>query len=926
MVELRVLGPIQGFKDGIEVDLGGPTQRRLLASLVAQPGEVVSVTALLGDLWGEDPPPSGPQSIQSYVSRLRRELGQDVIETKAPGYQLGSKALEIDSDTFLALVRDLPDDPPSRLPAIDHALGLWSGPPFENFDHVDFASRRLLETRYDLEEDRARLLAELGQGPAAVAALEKITAAEPLRESSWVALSRILTMLGRQAEAVRTLDRYRNRLADIGLEPGPAFSAAQDAVFDTPQPSQLTSRLPRIETTFLGRERELDQLASLIAERRLVTITGPGGMGKTRLAIEAARGIQGQNIAFAPLASLNDDREVGPSILHAIGGETRGNPTDSIVARLTKTPSLLLVDNAEHVIEAVASLVAEIVSRTDTVVVVTSREPLNVPGETILGLESLDPGAAIELFRDRASQVSPGFEASSATLDMLCEELDYMPLAIEMAAARSAAVSPDEILTRLSRRYGLLDRPRRGADQRHRSLDALVDWSYGLLDKPSQLVFQRLSVVAGSFDIDLATAVAGFGQVESEAVAGILADLVDKSLVRRRPSGRFRMLRVLKSYAAQQLESSGDLAETRTIHAKWFAELAGDIGDGLSTPAETSWIEVANAAVEDIDNALTWSVETEDLDSAQMILEGLFDWFFHRQPPAIVGWGERVLPVTVDHDVKSVAQAWAALAALKMGRTTEARDLALAGTVVTGEAGRFSWFITGEVACHQDRLDDALDAYRKQLVRASQLDDRIGVVDAMAGETLALAFQGVFDRAEDIAVDLERVAADIGAPTYRAYAAFAMGEAVNESDPERSAELLDHATELGGSVNNFYIQAMARTSMGSVLARLGRRDEAIDSLHEAMDLWETMGMPAYQWTVVQYLGAIVAETGDLKLAAQLLSSAQSAGRRPFGAGQSLWGKTFDDLRSNELYDEWAGAPLKLDEAVPLALSATRPHR
>jgi len=188
--------------------------------------------------------------------------------------------------------------------------------------------------------------------------------------------------------------------------------------------------------------------------------------------------------------------------------------------------SLLVLDNVEHVIDTTAFLVTEVLGATKTHVVVTSREPLNIPGEVVYTLGPLDPTSAIELYRDRAVSVSPGFEASAATLDMLCEELDYMPLAIEMAAARSKALAPDEILTRISRRYGLLDKPLRGGAERHRSLDSLVDWSYSLLDDPDQRVFERLSVVSGTFDVDLAMSVAGFGDVAPEQVAGILASLV----------------------------------------------------------------------------------------------------------------------------------------------------------------------------------------------------------------------------------------------------------------------------------------------------------------------------------------------------------------------------------------------------------------
>lgn len=926
MVEIRVLGPIRGFRDGNPLDLGGPTQRRLLASLVAEPGQVVSVTSLLEDLWGDDPPPSGPASIQSYVSRLRRVLGPDVIETTAPGYRLTGANVEVDSLEFLKLTSQLPTEPVARLQAIEAALGLWRGPAFEDFDHVDYASRRLTETRYDMEEEQAQLLAAAGHGSAALGILERVTAVEPLRESSAVTLALVLARMGRQADAVRALDRYRARLGDIGLTPGPQFTAAEVEVFEAPQVTHRSAIL-RATTSFVGREDEVSELEGLLEGNRLVTIVGPGGMGKTRLALEVASARA--EVVFVRLESLGDDREVAATVLHAIGGETRGDPTESVIAQLSRMgTSLVVLDNVEHVIDATASLASEAVATTDVSILVTSREPLSTPGEVVMTLGPLDPNSAIELFRDRARSVDPDFDAPASTLDMLCEELDYMPLAIEMAAARSKALAPDEILARLHRRFGLFDKPLRGASERHRSLDALVDWSYGLLEPAAQRVFERLSIVDGSFDVELATAVAGFGEVPAESVTAVLANLVEKSLVARTATGAYRMLRVLKSFAGNRLESSGDEEEARSIHARWFAQLATRIGEGLSTPEETWWIDRANAAVDDLGSALDWSAKTGDLDSAQSILEGLFDWFYHRQPPAIVGWGEIVLPVADGHDALSVASAWAALAAMKRGEVAEAGRLAMKGTVVDGAAARFAWFMTGEVACYQDRLDDALDAYRKQLARASRFEDRIGVVDAMAGETLALAFQGVFDRAVDIAVDLEAIAAEIGAPTYRAHAAYALGEAVLDSDPLRSAELLERAVGLAASVNNQYIQAMARTTLGSVLARLGRFEEAKSNLHTAMEMWERMGLHAFRWTTVQYLAALLAEMGDSEPATQLLAAASRVGRRQFGAGQKHWARVVAGLEQNPEYETWLakGRGLGLAEASDLALTATRQRR
>lgn len=924
------MGPIQGLVEGGPVDIGGPTQRRLLASLVAaRPGEVVSVSALLDHLWGEDPPPSGPASIQSYVSRLRRVLGPGVIETVAPGYRLGPD-VETDLAGFKEIASSLPDEPGARIEAIEAALQLWTGPPFEDFEHVDFVSRRLSEMRYDLEEDRARLLAAQGRHSDAVAAMERITSIEPLRESAWTTLAVILASMGRQAEALRSLERYRSKLADIGLEPGAAFAVAENTVFETrPEPPPRPAPVVRAGTSFVGRETEVDELKRMLDESRLVSVVGPPGMGKTRIAVEILSTWTSSPAVFARLESIRDDQEVAPTVLSAVGGETRGDPTESIVSQLTRGESrLVALDNAEHVIDGTAELVSVLLQSTDSRVLVTSREPLNIPGETVLDLGPLDPDSAIELFRARARSLDAGFDASSATLDMLCEELDYMPLAIEMAAARTKALAPEELLTRLSRRFGLLDKPLRGAAERHRSLDALVEWSYELLDPAAQRVFQRLSTIAGTFDVDLATAVAGFGEVSRDEVARLLAALVERSLVARTGSGSFRLLRVLKSYAEQRLASGPDERKTRYLHARAFADLAVEIGDGLATREETEWIARANAAVDDLGFALTWATENEDLDSAQAILEGLFDWFYHRQPPAIIGWGELVMAVAGDHDAGAVAAAWGSLAALKRGDIERARELAEAGTATESPAARFAWFMSGEVAFYQNRVADALDAYRKQRLRASALDDRIGVIDATAGEALALAFSGDNKQAAEIANDLVRMAADAGAPTYRAYADYALAVALADTDVAKACQLLDDAAQQASSVNNLFIEALAKSGLGSLVFRHEGTERATRFLHEAMDLWESLRLPTYQWAVTQYLAGIIAESGETDTAGVLLAAVRQAGRFGPGPGDPLWWEMTEAIKSDERWPEWSARAqsLSLGDAVELALTSTRPRR
>ncbi|MGB7861599.1 MAG: BTAD domain-containing putative transcriptional regulator, partial [Acidimicrobiia bacterium] len=251
MLEILVLGPIRARRDGESLDLGGPTQRRLLATLVARHDEVVSVAELLEALWGEDPPPSGSGSLQAYVSRLRRALGPDAIETAAPGYRYNGNVAATDSIRLAAAAQELPKEPDSRVEAINQALQSWVGPPFEDFDHLQGAARALTEIRIGLEEQLAKDLERLNRVPEAIGILERVVTLEPLRETTWIQLAELLAASGRKGESIRAMARYRDRVAAVGLEPSGIFEEAETRIFEFEQP--LAAMLISPTTSFVGR-------------------------------------------------------------------------------------------------------------------------------------------------------------------------------------------------------------------------------------------------------------------------------------------------------------------------------------------------------------------------------------------------------------------------------------------------------------------------------------------------------------------------------------------------------------------------------------------------------------------------------------------------------------------------------------------------
>lgn len=743
-----MLGPIKAFEGDEPVDLGGPTQRRLLATLVAYEGEAVPVPDLLDALWGDEPPPSGPATIQSYVSRLRSALGREAIETTSAGYRLGVGKVGVDAQGFLTAYAGLPSEPETRLEAIEEALSMWKGPPFEGFDHVDFASRRLIETRLDLQEARAALLSRAGRTSEAIGSLEKVIADEPFRESAWIVLGQALAASGRHADAIRALERYRRNLSDIGLEPSAGFRSAESELFSAELEISSEKPLPSPVSSFHGRAQEKMRLSSMIDEHRLVTVVGPGGMGKTRLALETAASMD-RRPWLARLENVRDESKVTSLVLSTLGAESRGDPIISVVEALRRSPGLLILDNCEHVIDASAKLSDAILRETSSSVLATSREPLNVPGESLLHLGSMDEASATDLYFDRASSVDEDFSADPAQVEALCQKLDFMPLAIEIAASRSRALSPEAILERLDRRYGLLDKGLRGERRRHETLDAMVDWSYSLLPNATRRVFERLSVFMGDFDLEAATHVAGLEDVKADEVPAHVADLVERSMLEPVDAGgSYRMLQAFKSFASDRLFASGSSTEARDRHADHYVSVARRIGEGIMSSEETEWVRRANKATEDLGAALEWLVEREDLDATEAILEGLFQWFYHRQPPAILDWGEKVLDVAAGHRAHSIAGAWAAAAALKKGDVTEALRVAQTATSQEVPTSALAWFMAGDVACYVGDFERSVAFYEETLRRARDTNDDVAVVDALSRLMLSMVRnRSLFDQA-----------------------------------------------------------------------------------------------------------------------------------------------------------------------------------
>ncbi|EXG79600.1 BTAD domain-containing putative transcriptional regulator [Cryptosporangium arvum] len=629
-MRFRILGPIQvETADGRTVPVGGSRLRAALAVLLTEAGRIVPAQRLIDGVYGDAPPAGATNALQSQVSRLRQLLGgAAVVEFHPAGYRLAVDPDHVDAHRFRRLVAEAARvaDPVALL---DEALGLWRGPALADAGDTTLiraAAAELDDARLSALD--ARIAARLELGHASddlVAEVRALVAEHPLRESFRVHLMRALHTTGHSAAALLAFEDARRTLADeLGVDPSAELREAHLALLRRPEPrAQAPRRLPAQLTSFVGREHELARLADLLGTQRLVTLTGPGGAGKTRLAIEAAERHPAES-HLVELATVTTGAEIEQVVLDALGLRDSGlrpaspaaNPLDRLVAALADRPALLIVDNCEHLIDAAATLVDHLLRRCPSLrALATSREPLGITGEHLLPVRALglpadgDPperirGApAVRLFAERASAALPGFSVDATNApDVLriCRTLDGQPLALELAAARLRSLALGEVASRLDDRFRLLNRGERTAPARHRTLRAAIEWSWELLADDERTLARRLTVFVGGATLEAIDQVCGPTDADS------LSGLVDKSLVEF-ADGRYRMLDTIRVFGEERLAESGELKRLRRAHAEYFLELALTGDAALRTADQLRWAAVLDRERENLHSAARWS-------------------------------------------------------------------------------------------------------------------------------------------------------------------------------------------------------------------------------------------------------------------------------------------------------------------------------
>ncbi|MFF4256086.1 BTAD domain-containing putative transcriptional regulator [Streptomyces sp. NPDC001663] len=624
-----ILGPLEvRTHDGTPVDPGGPRPRALLTLLLLDGGRTVSVERLIDGLYGAEPPAGASNALQSQISRLRRRLAPHTqIEAAPAGYRIVTVPDAVDAHRFEQLVAQ----GRAALAAGDHrlaaselrdALALWRGPALPDLPDAHAETARLEELRLAAVQDRIEADLALGGGPELVPELRALLSDHPLSERLYGQLMRALHAGGRPAQALAVYEEARRALADeLGADPSPELSALHQELLRGAEPERR--RLPVQLTRFVGRESELTRIAALLTDSRLVTLTGPGGAGKTRLAIEAANPLAG--VCFVELAPLTDGQQIPYAVLTALGvrdgfRSPTTDSTDRLLAALDGRDVLLVLDNCEHLVEDAARLASLLLASCPGVrVLATSRESLGITGEVLVPVPPLQPEPAVRLFLDRARAVRPGFDGHARVPD-ICAALDGLPLAIELAAARLRTLTPDELADRLDDRFRLLSRGDRSKAPRHRTLRAVVEWSWELLEDEERELARRLTVFSGGATLEAVGAVCGLPYPED-----VLASLVEKSFLEV-SEGRYRMLETIRAFAAEDARDTRDTEELGDTHAGYFLRLAEEAEPHLRGGGQLPWLARLAAEHANLDTALHHLVRRDT--GLALRLMGPLSWFW----------------------------------------------------------------------------------------------------------------------------------------------------------------------------------------------------------------------------------------------------------------------------------------------------------
>jgi predicted ATPase/DNA-binding SARP family transcriptional activator len=850
MMQFRILGPMEVLVDGEVATVGGPRQRAVLVRLLIDRGRVVSAGRIVEDVWDGRPPESAPKLLHKYVCELRKSLPGLPLRTSGGGYVLEVAADDVDAGRFERLVD-----------AGDHAaaLALWRGPPLADLPDIACVAierARLEELHLFAIESRIAGELDAGRHGPAIAELTELVDAHPLRERLTCLLMLALYRSGRQVEALRACERHRRHLAEeIGVAPAEQVRQLEQAILvhdarlelaqqSTATPPGVRGNLPMSLTTFVGRATELEQLEQAIAANRLVTLTGPGGVGKTRLALALGARLASRypgGVWTVDLAGV-DQSDLGTALASALDIDVRHASTDTerIVTAIAHRPEgLIVLDNCEHLVEAVAKVAAALLGTADKPrVLATSRRPLGVDGEFARPVHPLPHGDAQRLFADRARLTGAGDdEISSERVRQICSRLDGLPLAIELAASQLRVMDIDDIVTRLDDHLSFR-RPTAEVSPRQRTLGEMVQWSYGLLAPSARTTFARLGVFASSLTLPAAEQVGADRDADRPTVLEDITTLIDHSLLVREHaapnSTRYRLLETLRLFALQRLAELGQEPSARRAHAEHFLALALGSRTELLGPHEQTWRDRLEADEANLHAAIGWAANHDPV-LALRLATALWPYWEVR-------WRERhgvaLLDRLLERDVDAPAdvRAWALTAHAAM----------------SGNAGEARLTLPRSLA--------AVDAQRGT-------GDELGLAEALAALGMAFGNQGRLDEADHALAEGLEIARRLGDLQVTARlldrAGFVAGR---RGDHATAATINREELSVMSALGSRRGEATALRHLAISLRHLGEVDEAAALCHRALDIWRELDDPAATAHVQTTLADISRTAGDLAAA------------------------------------------------------------
>lgn len=942
MLTFGVLGALQVCRDREPVGLPRGRRRAVLAALLVRAGRPVPADALIEAAWANEPPADPGSALHTVVSRLRAVLGDDVLRTEPAGYLLAVQPGALDADMFEALRGRAAEAGGGRAVALlDQGLGLWRGPAYAEFADRDFArpeAVRLDELRLVTVEDVAERCLQLGMVDRVVTSLEALVAGHPLRERARGLLMTALYHAGQPSRALEYYREYHELLVnELGLDPAPVLQDLQYRILGhrmtaVPRSVVAPPEWLATPTAYVGREDDTRALLGAVAAHRLVTVTGPGGVGKTRLVAEALASLSASlslPATVVELASIGAG-QVDTKVTAVLGLGATTAVRAAVIEYLSISACLLVLDNCEYVLDDVGSLAEELLLRCPGIrVLATSRRRLGLAGEQVMPLGPLavpDPdaperaalSAAVRLFADRLRRVQPSFVLTAeglGTVAATCRRLDGLPLAIELAATRAATLGLAAVRDRLDASLDLL-----GEDGQ---LRAVVDWSYRLLAPAERQLLNILAIFGADFDLDAAEQVAG--PVIEGSVPLALASLADASLVAAHHDGSragYRLLMIVRAFAAEQLSAGGQEPMARLAHARWVASVVQRAAQQATGPGCAEAMAELIRIQPDAAGAVRWSLDCGQPGLAALIT-GNLRLCTHWRPDA------DMLDLSLEA-ARHAAVRGSAAAALALA----AGALAACDTGDLGEAERLGTDALQQAARADERFLALLSLgiatlYRGEHDRSASLWQQVAAdttlaparrVDGYASLALLSCYTSDYPRAREHARSARTAAQVAGASSCRAFAAYAAGEVALLDNLEEGAQLLRAAASEAESTHATQVITVARIALASALTRLGRDSEALAIFPPLLDQAYRDGNWPQLWTALRILAELLARLDRHETAALLLAAARESPSAPALSGSDI--DRYHDLE--ELISQHTGIRV-LGQITELARALPRAH-